>query len=80
MLTLDPLLEADALSRAPSPAPTLRDTVRSRLVEALKASRGKIYGAGGAAEILGLKPSTLQAKLKSYGIDRRAGEDRGDGV
>jgi formate hydrogenlyase transcriptional activator len=29
---------------------------------------GKIYGADGAAKALGLKPTTLQSKLRSLGI------------
>jgi formate hydrogenlyase transcriptional activator len=71
VLTMDPSREADALSGAPVPPATLRDTVRARLVDALRASKGKIYGPGGAAEFLGLKPSTLQAKMKRFGLDRR---------
>jgi transcriptional regulator with GAF, ATPase, and Fis domain len=36
----------------------------------LKATRGKIYGKGGAAEMLGLKPGTLQSKMVKLGIQR----------
>jgi hypothetical protein len=36
----------------------------------LQATRGRIYGPGGAAEILGVKPSTLQSKMKKLGIVR----------
>jgi len=39
---------------------------------ALAQSRGKIYGPGGAGEILGLKPSTLQSKMRKLGIERAA--------
>ncbi len=31
---------------------------------------GRIYGDGGAARLLGLKPPTLQSKIKRLGIDR----------
>lgn len=40
-----------------------------RIVErALEESRGKIYGASGAAAKLGIPPSTLQSKMKRLGI------------
>ena len=38
---------------------------------ALDATDGRIYGEGGAASILGLKPSTLQSKMRKLGIERR---------
>ncbi len=49
---------------------TFDDRVRTILTESLIHSQGKIYGSEGAAEALNLKPSTLQAKLAKYGIDR----------
>ncbi|GAB6907932.1 FhlA [Desulfosarcina cetonica] len=42
--------------------------VTIHLKKALTLTGGKIYGKGGAAEILGMKPTTLQSKLKKYGI------------
>lgn len=41
---------------------------RRHLARALELSAGKVYGPGGAASILGLKPTTLQAKLKKHGL------------
>lgn len=38
---------------------------------ALAAAEGKIYGKGGAAEILGLRPTTLASRLKTLGLDAR---------
>ncbi|NDV22255.1 sigma-54-dependent Fis family transcriptional regulator [Desulfovibrio sp. JC022] len=38
------------------------------LVRALNRSKGRIEGEGGAAEILGLHPRTLQSRLKKMGI------------
>jgi transcriptional regulator with GAF, ATPase, and Fis domain len=29
-----------------------------------------VYGEGGAAEILGMKPSTLQSRMKKLGVAR----------
>lgn len=37
---------------------------------ALSQTRGKIYGEDGAATLLGLKPSTLQSKMRKLGIER----------
>ena len=45
--------------------------VRETIEESLRATRGKIYGLTGAAARLGLKPATLQSKMKKLGIERR---------
>jgi len=50
--------------------PTLAEATRQHIGRVLQATRGRIYGPGGAAEILGLKPSTLQSKMKKLGIRR----------
>jgi len=50
--------------------PTLADATRQHIGRVLQATRGRIYGPGGAAEILGVKPSTLQSKMKKLKIDR----------
>jgi formate hydrogenlyase transcriptional activator len=47
---------------------TLADTEREKILEALNKSRGKIYGATGAAAALGLKPTTLYGKMRKHGI------------
>lgn len=44
---------------------------RANLVAALTRSAGRIYGTGGAAELLGVKPSTLQSRLRALGIRAR---------
>jgi formate hydrogenlyase transcriptional activator len=44
------------------------DEVRGLLERVLHATGGKVYGADGAAARLGLKPTTLQGKLKRYGV------------
>ena len=48
----------------------LRD--RECIVAALEKSSGRVSGAGGAAEILGVKPTTLTSRIKSLGIERPA--------
>jgi len=44
---------------------------RANLIAALTRSAGRIYGSGGAAELLGVKPSTLQSRLRALGIRAR---------
>ena len=40
------------------------------IIAALEKTRGRVYGSGGAAEILGMKPTTLAYRLKKMGIKR----------
>jgi transcriptional regulator with GAF, ATPase, and Fis domain len=46
------------------------DVDREHILAALKKSNGKISGRGGAAELLKLKPTTLNSKMKRLGISR----------
>jgi transcriptional regulator with GAF, ATPase, and Fis domain len=55
-----------------APAAKLDQAIKVAVERALSAARGKIYGKDGAAAALGLKPSTLQAKMVRLGIDHRA--------
>ena len=41
---------------------------RANILSAMRRSRGRIYGRGGAAELLALKPSTLQSRIRAFGI------------
>jgi len=66
---LNPFAQGEAT--APGAAHTTLDAlVRAHIIRALKLCEGRIYGGDGAARLLGLKPSTLQSKLKRLGIDR----------
>lgn len=47
---------------------SLEDAEREHIRSILKKTGGRIKGAGGAAEILMLKPSTLYSKMKKLGI------------
>jgi formate hydrogenlyase transcriptional activator len=49
---------------------SLQATERQAILDALKASFGRISGPGGAAERLGLKRTTLQSKMSKLGIKR----------
>ena len=50
----------------------IREIERRNLLAALERTDGKIYGAGGAAELLGLKPTTVASRLQRLGIKRGA--------
>jgi transcriptional regulator with GAF, ATPase, and Fis domain len=49
---------------------TLRDMERRHIARVLGEVRWRIEGAGGAAQILGLKPSTLRSRMIKLGISR----------
>jgi transcriptional regulator with GAF, ATPase, and Fis domain len=50
--------------------PTLEEVQRQHILRVLSLTQGRIYGPGGAAALLGLKPSTLQSRMKKLGITR----------
>jgi len=71
----NPVLAAATLSETdPDSADSIiteaewRRRERANLAAALRHAGGRIYGAGGAASLLGVKPSTLSSRLKSLGI------------
>src|SRR5262249_38931898 len=47
---------------------------RQRILDALRAADGRVYGPGGAAHRLGLKPTTLYGKMRKHGIARTDAE------
>ncbi|HPQ70848.1 MAG TPA: sigma-54 dependent transcriptional regulator [bacterium] len=47
---------------------TLAEVDTNHILNVLKATNGKIDGADGAAQLLGLKPSTLRSRMKKLGI------------
>jgi formate hydrogenlyase transcriptional activator len=49
---------------------TLADAERVAIVHALRRAEGRVSGRGGAAALLGLKPTTLHAKMKKLGVRR----------
>ena len=46
----------------------VREFERANLQRALEAADGRVYGQGGAAELLGIKPTTLNSRLRSMGM------------
>jgi formate hydrogenlyase transcriptional activator len=46
---------------------------KERILHALRAAGGRVYGPGGAAHRLGLKPTTLYGKMRKHGLGRSPG-------
>jgi formate hydrogenlyase transcriptional activator len=67
-----PTAELKSALRAPrtGSASTFHDAERQAIINALRATSGKLAGAGGAAERLGLKRTTLQNKMRRLQIPR----------
>ncbi len=57
-------------SRNGSGTPTLRELERSHILTVLDLTNWRVSGDAGAAEILGLKPTTLEARMKKLDITR----------
>jgi transcriptional regulator with GAF, ATPase, and Fis domain len=53
----------------PMRASTLDEAMRSHLERALRLTRGRIDGPGGAAERLAVNPYTLRARMRKLGVD-----------
>jgi PAS domain S-box-containing protein len=51
-------------------AKELEELERTNLITALEATSWRVAGAGGAAELLGMKPTTLSSRIKALGIER----------
>jgi len=49
---------------------TIREMERDHILHALKLCDGKVFGPGGAAQILDITPSTLYSKMKKLGIQQ----------
>ncbi|HYT91647.1 MAG TPA: sigma-54-dependent Fis family transcriptional regulator [Gemmataceae bacterium] len=60
----------------PETRPALAELERRTILETLERCGGKIYGPGGAAEVLGLKPTTLYGKMRKHRIRKRSGSLR----
>jgi transcriptional regulator with GAF, ATPase, and Fis domain len=59
------------------PAVLTRDELkrqeRESIATALKQTGGKVFGPGGAAELLGMKPTTLASRIAALGLNRKGG-------
>jgi DNA-binding NtrC family response regulator len=45
-----------------------RDRERANVMRALERSEGRVYGRGGAAQLLGINPTTLASRLRALKI------------
>ena len=51
----------------------MRSLQKQNFIAALKQSNWRVSGKGGAAELLGVRPTTLTDRIKSLGIRKPAG-------
>jgi transcriptional regulator with GAF, ATPase, and Fis domain len=67
------LLGDDSRGNHVGPVSTLRDMERRHILTTLESTAWKISGKGGAAELLGLRPTTLESRMARLGLvrDRR---------
>ena len=49
----------------------LNDEEREYILKTLRYTDGRVRGAGGAAELLRIKPTTLESRMKKLGIEKR---------
>jgi transcriptional regulator with GAF, ATPase, and Fis domain len=54
----------------------LRELERANLRLALEKTEYRVAGAGGAAELLGISPSTLRDRMRAFGIEKKSMERR----
>jgi len=69
-LELDDPLEAPAAGGGPNPARTLEEIEREHIVSVLERVGWRVSGEHGAGKILGLKRTTLEARMSKLGITR----------
>jgi len=51
---------------------TIHENERDYIISVLKRCYGRIWGPGGAAEVLNVPPSTLKSKMKKLGIQKKS--------
>jgi DNA-binding NtrC family response regulator len=61
-------------SKDSSSIKTIHENERDHIIAILKKCKGRIWGAGGAAEILNIPPTTLTSKMKKLDIRKEYGE------
>jgi formate hydrogenlyase transcriptional activator len=76
ILTRGPALELGDCLPVAAPAPprscgaTLAEVEHVHIIEALRSTRGRVSGPRGAARLLGIKPTTLEARIRRLGIQK----------
>ena len=69
-LSLGDWLPKSSLPSKDKKIPTLDQREREHILEALRLTDGRVSGDRGAALLLGIKPTTLDARMKKLGISR----------
>jgi formate hydrogenlyase transcriptional activator len=67
--TLEPTLGPNAAPPEVGLVRPLQDSMREAILAALAQSGNRVRGAGGAAELLNIKPTTLEARMKKLGVN-----------
>jgi DNA-binding NtrC family response regulator len=60
----------DSINYQSSHIKTIHENERDHIISVLKKCNGRIWGVGGAAEMLNVPPSTLKSKMKKLGIEK----------
>ena len=60
-----PVADGDYLTEA-----DLREQEKANMLRVLQMTNWRVSGEGGAAELLGLKPSTLAYRMKNFGVEK----------
>jgi len=68
--SVNPMAIATAAIAPSSPIATLEDADRQHILRALRQTKWRIAGPQGAATLLGMKRTTLQARIRKLGIKR----------
>jgi transcriptional regulator with GAF, ATPase, and Fis domain len=71
-LELGPWFTAPPAASAPAPSLSLAEAERAHIRAVLERTGWRVSGARGAAALLGLKPTTLDSRLKKLGLTRPA--------
>jgi transcriptional regulator with GAF, ATPase, and Fis domain len=78
IFTVNQTATAEALPKTLSEVKDLQQsTERDYILNILKQTNGRIRGTGGAAEILNLKPTTLESRMEKLGIKKMHGMNGG---
>ena len=73
IITTGPMLYFDIPKIAQSTADqsgTLEESEKRHIIEVLNSTGWRVSGKGGAAEILGINPKTLESRMQRLGIQR----------
>ncbi|WP_317258904.1 hypothetical protein [Hymenobacter tibetensis] len=66
--TLEPTSDGSRVPAATEVVRPLQDSMRAAILAALAQAGNRVRGSGGAAELLAIKPTTLEARMKKLGI------------